>query len=518
MSGSDLLFEPLYFEDRLGIVNPAGDVGVVTLWTPRDTALKQLEEAGLNLDSAASRIAVVANLYGDGLPQMIRNLLWNPSLHHILIYGQDLSNSAAELEAFLLQGVEDAEQLGHKRFRIIGTNRMLDTGFPPDILPGNIAVTRLGKPGAETFVGIRAFFDALPEQRAPQRERIAAPLPEYKPEFYPSEPAGHVVVRPRPLDCWEDVVARIMRYGVPGMASRTKKRLELQNLKVVVTGPAEEKAEHLAVYGFDLEDFRAYQRAILDPELPADLSYSYGNRMRGYWQDPDSGETIDCLECCARQLADDETGRGAYVSLWDSRLDLGDPGAEKKTKRSKPCLVTLFFRMFQGRLTLTATFRAHNTMSAWLRNCYGLMAIRDLVAGRAAELSGEVFDTGPITIISHSISIDPGDTGGIEKAQQILAERKDDKILDRDSGKRELPEDPMGYFVFTVDHDAGEIVADLKYGGDTLTRYRGSRAKDIERQITRDNAISLLSHALYAGRQLTLMEQQLKAGKGKAAG
>lgn len=499
-----LAFEAKYYKERLHLVNQFGDVGVVTLWTPVPTAINYLTRLDVDLDPATSRIAVVANLYGDGLPQMIRNLLWNPQISTILIFGQDLSGSATDLLNLLTKGVERTKRLGQERFRIVDTERYLDTGFSPDLLAGGYAVALFGKPSkTETDSGIQSFFASLPQPRPVERERVDAPLAEYKPVYLPSEPRAHTIVGRRPLDAWEEIVFRIMRFGIPSIASGSKSRLELQNLKVVIREPVEEEDAHLRPYGFSLDDFHRYQEALLDGGLPDGIAYSYGNRLRRYWTGA-GGEVIDSLRVAAEKIAADPTTRGAYITLWDPAHDLVAPDS-----RSTPCLVSLFFRVFQDRLTLTATFRAHNTMSAWLKNVYGLMAVQKFVAGIANSIP-----CGPITVISHSISIDPGAMDRLDLAQQIAGAKSDDFELDRTTGKRTLREDPNGYFTFTIDPDAMEIVAVLKAGGETLARYRGKTAQEIETQIARDEAISLLSHALYVGRQLAIHEAMLdkKAG------
>ena len=93
-------FEALYYQDRLKIVNPEGDVAITTLWSKVESAYQILEEAGVDLAPATSRIGPIANLYGNGLPQMLRNLLWNPQIRHIVIVGQEsfrLARVAVEL-------------------------------------------------------------------------------------------------------------------------------------------------------------------------------------------------------------------------------------------------------------------------------------------------------------------------------------------------------------------------------------------------------------------------------------
>jgi hypothetical protein len=42
------------------------------------------------LGPIASWIVVMSNLYGDGLHQMLRNLLYNPQIRHLIAIGEDL--------------------------------------------------------------------------------------------------------------------------------------------------------------------------------------------------------------------------------------------------------------------------------------------------------------------------------------------------------------------------------------------------------------------------------------------
>ena len=499
-------FEARYYADRLHVINPTGDVGIVTLWTPIKTALDYLQRINIDLDPSTSRIAVLGNLYGDGLPQLVCNLLWNPQITTILIFGQDLSGSAFELECLLARGVDLVEHLGRQRYRVRGTARHIDPTIPVEALAHrSYRIYRLGKPSDQTTDGIERLFFILKSKEKnkylTENDRIPAGIPINKPRYFPSEPRSHTIVRKRPIDAWEEVVCQTLRFGVPSIASKTKERLELQNLKVIITDPVEESDEHLRKYGFSSEEMTNYQTQLLDAELPEGLSYSYGNRIRGYWGKKNLG-TIDFLMLASMELQLDTTSRGAYFTLWDPRRD-NLVGEDEST----PCLVSLFFRIFNGELTLTATFRAHNVMSAWLKNIYGLIALQKFVS---LSIGPGVASRGAITIISHSISIDPTALEKYDLAQQILLSKKDDQEVDRDTGKREFRKDPNGYFAFTVDRETKEIVVDHLFAGELLTRYKGKSAEQLESQLARDNTISDVSHALYVGRQLTIHEAMLK--------
>ena len=93
-------FIPLYFGDKLKVVNPHGVIGVVTLWSKPEYVMERFREAGVDLDPATSPIAVFGTLYGNGLRELLRNLLYNPQIQVLLICGHDRSGSARDLRNF----------------------------------------------------------------------------------------------------------------------------------------------------------------------------------------------------------------------------------------------------------------------------------------------------------------------------------------------------------------------------------------------------------------------------------
>jgi Thymidylate synthase len=475
-----LTFDALYYGDRVNVVNPLGDVGLITLWSPFRTVRRKL--AGLLDPAGDSRVAAVANLYGDGMLAMLCNLLWNPQVRHLVAVGEDLGlGTCDELDAFLAHGLEDDEMLGRPVWRVPGTARVFPVvpGFDAERLRRGITFRSFGKLSGEGLAErVSSYVRDLPNG-AVRRDRVRVELPEAsEPAFRPS--GSHEVVRARPLDCWEELVVRVMRFGRP-VSLRKGRRLELVNAKAVITSPAVEDATELARYGFDLDRFRAYQERILDPVLPEGISYTYGNRLS------ELPAVVDLLR------ADPQT-RGAYVSLWE-RDDLG--------ASSKPCLTTLFFRVSAGRLTLTATYRSHNLLWAWLENVYGLMAVLEHVA------SGAGLDPGPITVISHSLTIDPA-SPRLGVAQSVADGWKSDDDLDRVAGKYTLRQDPHGYFEVSADRERGVIVAEHRFSGMLVKRYEAARAVAIEREVVADMAVSLPSHAMWLGRELTAKERLLR--------
>ena len=384
------------------------------------------------------------------------------------------------------------EFLGAKASRIRGTNRVIDGEVTPDMFVQEPQFSVFGDVGdPATKESLQTFFGELPEQKECVLPRIEPPeIPEPQVTRYPSNPRGHTIVRATPMEAYAELIFRLYRFGHRNMVAKKtglEGRVELQNVKVVIEEAREESDEVLRGYGFLLEKFKAYQCRILDPGKPYDLGYTYGNRLRQHFGS-------DSLEIVAKRLREKPDSRHAYFTLWDNTRDLIE-GTDT------PCFVTAFFRRFEGRLTLTATFRSHNAMEAWPENVYGLIAIQRFVANLAN------MEPGAITVVSHSISID---LPSLEKAKRIATSKESDEVYDPATGKHGPRMDPHGEFTMTIDRDTWEIVLQHSYKGMPLTEYRGKTAEEIERKLARDVAISEISHALYIGRELARKQEEMK--------
>jgi thymidylate synthase len=492
-------FIPLHFGDRLKIINPHGVIGVVTLWSKPDYVMARFRQAGVDLNPATSPIAVFGTLYGNGLREMLRNLLYNPHIQTLLICGNDRSGSWEELYNFLQFGLEPVESSVVRYIspkgvdkvascRIAHTTRIIDDlvrpehfhgkpGRRPRLIPPDV-FGDLKKDVAlhEIKQKFQYYYRDLDSKAVTESDRVNIPLPELEVQYFPSNPRGHVVVQDTILEAWKEVLYLLTRFG-RRVTLKKGDRLELQHVKVVVEKPGFEARQELDALNLGPQRLKRYQEDILRAELREDETYNYGHRLRAYF-----GQ--DNLEACVARLKRDPEDRKSYLTLWDNSRDLGKV-------EGRPCLVSLYFRKFDDKLTLSATFRTHNAMDAWPMNVYGLMAIRDWVA-RETQLR-----PGAIVVISHSLGLDPKE---LDRALLIIGKRPFKVHLD-----------PMGYFRVTLDER--EIIVEHRFEDVTLKEYRGRTALSLQHQIARDLALSDINHALYLGRQLAKAEMALKDGR-----
>ncbi len=485
-----LEFTALHFADQLTFVNPRGTIGVVTLWSRVDYVTRMLESFGIDTNPATSAIAVIGTLYGNGLRELLRNLLFNPQIDTLLLFGRDRSGSAHELEAFFRDGLEpyeggladyeaDEGEAAPVSMRIKGTSRVIDSLVRPELFIRPPKLVPVGHPQDPSAMGkLTAFLESYcPEVDAPIPERLEVPLPRVRVVSFPSNPRTHAIVARDAFTAWRELVFRLLRFGIPVRLAKGDRR-ELQGVKVVVEAPEVCPADDIEECGVRMESLRRYQEEIVNASLKPDETYSYGNRLRAYFG-------LDSLDAVAARLEADPEDRKAYAVLWDPRHDI-------TRSKGHPCLVSLFFRRFQGLLTMTATFRTHNALDAWLVNFYGLTAIQRHIAGRCA------METGALTVFSHSITLD--------------SLQMDRAALVASRGHQRFSDDPMGYFRITLDGDS--IRAEHRLGDATLNVYRHTRARHIQQEIAADHAVSDFNHAIYLGRQLARAEACLQEGRG----
>ena len=508
-------FKPLYYADRLHVVNPEGYVGVITLWSKVDFVIKKFKSAGINLHPRTSPIAVFGNLYGNGLRELLRNLLYNPQINFLLICGRNRSGSLEELVNFFSKGVEilDSDTISYRidaslssssseetqiyPVRVIGTKRIVDNLVTPEVFQIPPRLFCLGELRAKGEIErLGSIFENEIEPHSPssdykapflwsgsQIRRIKIPLPEIDFDYYPSNPRGHTIIRENPVEAWEEILFRLFRFGHPVRLAKGE-RIELQNVKVIVEHPHEaeldadfENFHVLDKYNFDPSYLKQYQKDILSGTIEADETYNYGHRLRSYFG-------LDGLQACVERLKKDPQDRKSYVTCWDMRRDL-------ESKHGHPCLVSIFLRYFDEKLTLTASFRTHNALDAWLVNFYGLMAIQKYVAEKVG------IDGGPITVLSHSLTIDRRE---LARAEKIALQKK-----------YRIYEDPNGYFRITLGKD--KIFVEHCFEDSVLKTYSGTKASKLQHEIARDEAVSDINHAIYLGRQLERAEICLRTGE-----
>lgn len=480
------MYESLYFESKVKIINPHGSIVIVTGWSKKESVIKSLEDAKVDMSKDKSKVALVANLYGEGFRYMLRNLLNNPQINTIILLGRDTTKSFKTVENFFNFGTDHIESdinyvcdgVDVSAVRVVGTNYIMDDMVDQVDFGMRINVYRAGAFDGTGVWKAANFINAYtPPVLSGDLKRLVVPIPDVVVEQYPSNERSHHIEAVTPVEAYKQVVHDLFRFGVPVDLEKGPRR-ELQGLKVLVTHPTFESDETIRNAGFDPEEFRQYQDDIIDGELPTDKDYTYGHRFRSYFG-------IDSLESIRYELSGGLDDRVGYMTTWDNTEDID-------MNLHRPCMTSAFFRKEKGKIHLTVTFRSQNGLKAWYENFYGAMSLMRYMCEGTDCYSGE------ITIFSHSISLDPS---YMEQAKIIHDEVKKNAFERRD---------PNGHFTFAAEDD--EIIVSHWNGPVIINTYRGKKPQLIQNRLYRDKAISDINHAMYVGRQLELVYQSILTG------
>lgn len=475
-------FKPLYREDQLKIINPKGSAGVITLWSEPEKQWKKLQSVYPKLFEKDSSLVTLTSFYGDGLPQMLANLAYNPQINKIAMIGNEIKGAASSelLFNFLNKGIHQ-EKIGNVEIsKINGTSFYLDSQLKPEMY-SHLQVERFKSNELEKLV---SFISQQKSRDLSEKDRIKIKLIE--PEFkdFPSDITNHNIVANSPTEAWAEVMYRIDRYGVNVQIPKkdgSETRRALFNLRVNIKDASFEANEQLRKFNLEPKKLKAYQEEILNGKLPEGNTYSYGNRGVEYWGG-------DAWEKCGELLRKEPNHRHGFVSLWDTNKDL-------LQRKSSPCWVDAYFirHPIDNNLMMTAEFRTHNAASAWIKNAYGLRAVQEYVAKEAG------INPGQLTVISRWIGINP------DSSMANL------EIIKNNRKSRLDIHDPKGYYNITADPKSGEIIANhYSPEGLMLEEFRGKSAIGIKNKLRKTESFSTADHALWVGMKLMEAEYELK--------
>jgi thymidylate synthase len=455
---------PVYCRQGLTVGDPAAGVGVCTLWTPRDRIARALDPGSY---------AAVGNLYSaEGIGLLIRNVLANPGVRHLVLCGVDLTGTGAALARLVEHG------LGRDR-RVVGDGTPLDPALPSEAVETfRRGVVLHDLRGERDPAAVRALVETLP-LLPPFAAPALYPRPEPKADALPGEQTGQVVRAPTVALAWLRALAAVMRFGQEAPTAYGGRQRELLALTAVVE--AEDPAAPQLPLWLPLtrETLERYATQVLEATAPRGVAYTYGQRLRA-WRGRDQ------IAGLAAELRSGGESRRAVAALWDPLRDAG--------AAHPPCLVALQARLRGGRLMLVAFLRSSDLFRAWPANAF---ALRRLQARLAAEVGADGLDD--LVMVAGSAHV-------YEECWPAAR-----ALLEREGGRLErsprFVRDPRGSFVLRVEADG--LAAD-HYGPDgaLLGTHRGGSADELRRRLA--PLVSLTGHALYLGGELARAELALR--------
>ncbi|MBU0649863.1 hypothetical protein KJ605_02415 [Patescibacteria group bacterium] len=475
---------PIYFKDRLMVGDASSSVGVATLWQPKENVAEALPK---------SAYSVCGQLYTKrGINPLIRNILANPRIRHLVICGPDRQGSGAALLKFFSHGVKGG--------RVVGDQEAL---IDPELPAAALALVRqsifVHNMTNQPLDKVCDFVQKLPSEQPFGKPRI---YPENKTELkggFPSDLSVFKIRRDDIGDAWLDVLKTVLRFGVdtPGMYGKVK---QVHNLTVVIERENTRSPKLPSYLNLNQNSLNKYYRGFFSQNQDAAEAYTYGERIFAW------GKGIDQQALMVQKLKQFPYDRGALAVLWDAAKDNFPPKNTQaqflgQTKGWKaPCLVLIMAQCLNDKLHLTAVFRSNDLFGAWVLNAFALRRFQEKLA---CQINREV---GSLTTISHAAEIYEADWDAAAKI-----------VKQNDTLARTCVLDPRSYY--TVKVVGSEIVVDFftpdgsaKLETFSISGKKPKCARDMCAQILKELLISDLGAACDLGRQLAKAESAVKLG------
>jgi len=468
---------PIYFKDKLITGNPDSEIGIVTLWTPVNKIIDQIDK---------SLFALAGQLYSkEGINYILRNILANPRIRLIIICGEERIGSGNALINLLTNGVNEQNQVIETEFCQIHKEIPKEA---IELFRQNIKFKNL--------IGVYDASKIIEEIKnyQPQNKDWSEPqiFPEAKIEFDGVMPTDQSVFKIRKQyagEAWLEILKKIMKFGTIRESFHGNNCKELFNIATVITDEDPTNFKMFPFFQITAKDIQDYLPKFMTGEKGT-ADYTYGERL---WNFPNverqnyKYNQVD--EVIVDYLKRYPTDRAACATIF---------GIQDHTAKSAPCLCFLQATNVEDKLDLTVFVRSHDIFGGWLLNAFGLRTLQKYVADKLN------WPIGNLTIYSNCAHIYDNNW---PIAQDII--KKYGNELDCIS-------DPRGYIILTVETD--EIVAKhVSPNGKALQEFRQNGREDkatmkLYNQLVLADVISLIPHAFDLGAEIQKAEIAIKQG------
>ncbi len=461
---------PIYSKESLILGNPKSEIAIITLWTPTKQITEKLDK---NLFSVAGQ------LYSkSGINYIIRNILANPSVHYLIVCGQDLSSSGKALINFFKKGID-------KDYNIIDSDFALIHKEIPrqalELVRKNVQIKDL--------IGIRKIEKINEELKS--CSLIGKPFAEpqlftdHKEEKSLSFPAEQSVFKIREEyigPAWLRILKLILKFGTVNKSWYGNEVREIFNVATVISREDPLNPQIFPFLQVSKEDIKKYQSSIMSGDK-GDEIYNYGERL---WNYKGTNQVEDVIIPYLKKYPND---RAALAVIFDMTAD-------HKASRS-PCMCLVQATTLDDKLNLTAYFRSHAMFSGWVLNAFGLRQIQHYIA---QKLSKKI---GLLTIFSNCAHIYENE---LPIAKNVIEKYSPKKLS--------YSLDPRGYFIITIE---GKEMVLKHYSPDNqfLQEFRQNGLADkaavkMYNKLILAETVSEVSHAFDLGTELQKAEIAVK--------
>lgn len=322
-------------------------------------------------------------------------------------------------------------------------------------------------------------------------KRLIFEKQEPKTKIFPAESSVFEARSEKVAEVWLKILDIILRFGRISTTQYADDQQEVYNLVAVVTNEDPKDfclPEYLL---FTKEQLEKYIPTVTTAFRDQDSAYNYGDRIFSYFG---RNQVEDIVE----KLIDQPYTRSAIICLWDSEHD--------NLVKDCPCINHIEAKIIENRLYLTTVIRSNDMFEGWPENAFALKVLQNLILKKLKKKGKDKFKNltlGDLVTVSQSAHL-YGDCW--DSARRVIEKNYTTVV-----GHPCFQQDPRGNFVISLLSDEDEVqVEHIAPNGESLQIYKGRTAQELFNKLSKNQAVSLLSHAFYLGAELEKAEIALK--------
>ena len=473
---------PCVVPHKVFVGNPKSSVGICTLWKPIDKFANSIPE------NILENIGIIGQLLDpSGLNYMVRNLLANPRLKHLVVCGHD---AVLEDKTVSEDRMSTRELL--KLFFDLKTaeeviREYIDESIPVDDVLNiihNIQLIDLYKAESKQVV------QRISRLEIEYQGNLWAPPKVYP---YPSHNKNQIpilrsstIVSDTIVDGYVLFLKNLLTYGVFQKRRKYPEgTLTGFSSKVVIKKEDPDNLFFDSDYlppGCNKEYLeRQYFPQVIGCKIADGEEYSYGSLLKGQ------------VDYMVRVLLEDENSKDAVASLWNPEMH--------QNHNDPPCFVFAQVLILEDKLNFVCNMRSHNIIKCWPENAFAFRKLQGLIFN---QLNLKYKDLKLGDLVVHSMSAQ----FNLNTKQKKIAE----SILEagyKTIRKKYFAKDVINCFVFLDNRD---IVLRIRSKGKVLREYRAKSARGMKNVMHLDGLDFLSDHAMYIGITLAEAEIALRMG------
>jgi thymidylate synthase len=191
---------------------------------------------------------------------------------------------------------------------------------------------------------------------------------------------------------WKTAVKEIYEHGIEIKDANNRVSREILNFMITITDPKDDITKPIEIMNslkkWVYPELDELEDVFFKKDASSSYYYTYGTRIFKF---ANSKDQVD--DFVIPLLKKYPSTRRALIVIYHPLVD------SRLSSKENPCLISLYFKIINNRLTVSALLRSNDMFIGWPANIYQIYLLQKYVAEKLG------IETGSITSISHSAHI-----------------------------------------------------------------------------------------------------------------